>query len=111
MQSKPVLTLTVVATGAVPAHRFVSPQGALPQAGGNTLGVTRAEATAAGQEVAVDVLGTTVVEAGAAIAAGALLETDSQGRAVPRTSGQPVARALQAATGAGRRIEVLLLPN
>lgn len=111
MQSKPVLTLTVKATADLLAHRFVTHAGGVPGAGGRTLGVARS-AAAAGQAVAVDVLGTSVVEAGAAITTvGALLQTDSEGRAVPYTSGTAVAVALQTAAGAGRRIEVLLLPN
>lgn len=110
MQSKPVLTLTVTAAAALSAHRFVTHGGDVPSAGGRVLGVTRSDA-AAGKAVAVDVLGTTVVDAGAAISSvGTLLETDAQGRAVPKTTGTAVAVALQTA-GAGRRIEVLLLPN
>lgn len=111
MQSKPVLTLTVTAAAALSAHRFVTHAGAVPSAGGRVLGVTRSDA-ASGKPVAVDVLGTTVVEAGAAISSvGTLLETDANGKAVPKTTGTAVAVALQTAGGAGRRIEVLLLPN
>lgn len=40
------------------------------------------------------------IEAGAAISAGQLLQTDANGRAVPQTTGKAVARALQAAAGA-----------
>jgi hypothetical protein len=111
MQSIPVLTLTVRAAAALQAARFVTHAGAVPAAGARVLGVTRSIAEA-GDEVAVDVLGTTIVEAGAAISSvGALLETDAQGRAVPNNTGTAVAVALQTATGAGQKIEALLLPN
>lgn len=109
-QSIPCLTLTVTASVALTADRFVAHGGGLPGAGGNTLGVARSDA-AAGAAAPVDVLGTGVVEASAAIAAGAKIEALADGRAVTQSSGVTVARALQAATAAGQRIEVLLIPN
>jgi len=56
-----------------------------------------------------------LVEAGAAIAAGNLLKSDSQGRAVPvATSGTTIqnygAVALQSATAAGQKVLCLVLP-
>jgi hypothetical protein len=72
--------------------------------------VARTDA-AVGDEFPVDVLGTALVKAGAAVAKGAALETDSSGRAVTRSSGPLVARALAAATAADQLIEVLLIPN
>lgn len=110
-QAISLLTLTVALTGTVAAHRFVTPAGAQAGADANTLGVARAGGIS-GEKVPVDVIGTAVVEAGAAIAAGATLETDASGRAVTwATSGPKVGIALQAASGAGVMIEVLLLPN
>lgn len=107
----PVLTLSLVATGALAAERFVTHAGAQAGAAARTLGVARAKADAAGEAVPVDVLGTAVVEAGAAIAVGAQLETDANGRAVTKAAGPAVAVALQAAGAAGEFIEVLLIPN
>ena len=50
--------------------------------------------------------------AGAAVAAGASLKSDASGRAITWvTSGAKIAIALDAATGAGQFIEVLLIPN
>lgn len=110
-QSTPVLTLTMTLTGTVSAHRFVTPAGAQAGADANTLGVARS-AGVSGEKVPVDVLGTAVVEAGAAIAAGTTLKADASGRAITwATSGAKIAIALQAASGAGVMIEVLLLPN
>lgn len=111
IQNISLLTLTVALTGAVAAHRFVTPAGALAGADANTLGVTRS-AGVSGEKASVDVIGTAVVEAGAAIAAGATLKADATGRGITWiTAGGKVAIALQAATAAGQFIEVLLLPN
>lgn len=109
-QSIPILSLPKRATAALTAERFVSPTGGLPTAGGNTLGVTRSNA-AIGELTTVDILGTAVVVASAAIAEGAAIETLADGRAVTRTTGVTVARALQAATAAGQSFEVLLVAN
>ena len=105
--STPVLTLS----GTVAAHRFVTPAGAQAGADANTLGVARTSGVS-GDKVAVDVLGTSIVDAGAAISAGATIETNASGKAVTwATSGPKVAIALQAASGDGDLIEVLLIPN
>ena len=107
------LTLTVVAAGALAAARFVNQAGAYPAAGAAAFGVTRTSADAAGDVVPVDVQGTTIVEAGAAISFDAPLMVDAQGRAVPLTVGSksPVGRAMEAATAAGEQIEILLVPS
>lgn len=110
-QSIPLLTLTVALSGTVAVHRFVTAAGAQAGANANTLGVAQL-AGVASDKVAVDVIGTTLVEAGAAITAGATLETDADGKAITwDTAGGKVGIALEAATGAGQIIEVLLLPN
>lgn len=106
-----VYTRTVVAAAALSANRFVTAVGAVPAANANTVGVTRTSAGASGDLVPVDVLGTTMVEASAAISAGAALATTNDGRAVTYSTGATVARALTAATDAGQLIEVLLIPN
>lgn len=107
-----LLALTAVATGAVTAARFVTPAGAQAGAAANTLGVARTDA-AIGQAFPVDVLGTAVVEAGAAIAAGAAVQTDAQGRAITRDAGPTVARLApgSSAAAAGDLVEVILIPN
>lgn len=110
-QSLSLLTLTLVATGAVTVARFVTPLGAQAGADANTLGVARS-AAAVGERFPVDVRGTTVVEAGAAVTLGATLKSDASGRAIAwATSGAKVAVALEAATAAGQLIEVLLVDN
>ena len=110
-QNIALLTLTVALSGTVTANRFVTPAGAQAGADANTLGVSRVSGVAT-DNAPVDVLGTAVVEAGAAIAAGASLKSDASGRAITwATSGAKVGIALEAAAAAGQLIEVLLIPN
>jgi len=110
-QNIPVLPLTVALTGTVAVNRFVTPAGAQAGADANTLGVARS-AGVSGDKVTVDVLGTAIVEAGAALSAGATVKSDASGRAITWvTSGAKVGLALEAATAAGQMIEVLLMPN
>lgn len=110
-QALALLTLSCTLTGAVTACRFVTPAGAQAGADANTLGVARSTGAIA-EKVPVDILGTAVVESGAAVSAGATIKSDSLGRAITWvTSGAKVAVALDAATAAGQMFEVLLIPN
>ncbi len=107
----PLLTVSLTATGVIAANRFVTPAGAQAGADANALGVARTAATI-GEVIPVDTLGHCIVEAGAAIAAGATLKSDASGRAITWvTSGARAAIAMAAATGAGYFIEVQLLQN
>ncbi len=111
LQSFSIFTLTATAAGTIASARFVTPAGAQAGADANTLGVSQMAAVA-GDKIAVDVIGTATVEAGAAIAAGATLKSDASGRAITwASSGAKVALALEAASGAGAFIEVLLIQN
>jgi hypothetical protein len=105
-----VLTLTLTAAATLAANRFVTPVGGVPAANAVCIGATRTGA-ASGALVPVDILGTTLVEASAGISAGAAVATTNDGRAVTWATGAKVGIALQAATGAGQLIEVLLIPN
>lgn len=111
-QNVALLTLSVLATADLTNNRFVSPTGGVAAAGGNAYGVTRSDA-AIGQLAPVDVLGTTQVTAGAAIAAGAALEVGVDGKAVTADAGKVVARAAPGATAVadGDVLEVILIPN
>lgn len=109
-QSQPCHAMSVTASGAVTEARFVTHAGAQAGAAANTLGVARFSAQDK-ENVTVDTLGTSIMEAGGAISAGGLIETDASGRGVAKASGPSVARARQAATLAGDMIEVFLLPN
>ena len=112
-QSTPILTLSVIATADLAACRFVTAPGAVPAAGASAFGVGRAAASI-GQRTPVDVLGTSVVETGGAIAANAFVETDASGRAVTKSAGVTLGRLVpgESASAAGQFVEVLLLtPN
>lgn len=77
-----ILSLSILATAALVAERFVTAGGATATAAGNAVGVTTTSAAAAGALVTCDVLGTTVVTAGAAIAIGDAIEVGAVGKAV-----------------------------
>lgn len=115
MQKTPILTLTSVAAAAVAAHRFVDFDGTqCDAAGAKPMGVST-YAAASGEAFAVDVLGTTKVEAGAAIALGAKgltpVKTDADGKAIAQGGvGEIAGYALEAAGAAGEIIEILLTP-
>ena len=110
-QNISLLTLTVALTGTVAAARFVTAAGAQAGADANTLGVSRV-AGVSGDKAPVDVMGTAVVEAGAALSAGATVKSNASGQAITwASSGAKVGLALEAATAAGQMIEVQLIPN
>lgn len=105
----PALTVSATTAAGVSEFRFVGFDGELTGLNGLARGVAITPA-AAGEDYALDALGETVVEAGAAFAAGALLSSDANARAVSGGT-KPAARALEAATAAGQRVRCLLLPN
>lgn len=109
-QAIPVLALTVEAVAALTEHRFVLQTGAACGANGAGIGVLQTGAEI-GDAVAVTVLGTAILEAGAAVAAGANLQSDALGRGITATTGPVLARALDAAAAAGDKIEVLVMAN
>lgn len=106
-QSIPLLKLTVRAAADVPAYRFVTYAGALCGAGALAIGVSDYPA-ATGADFAAVVIGTATVEAGGAITAGAEVQSDATGRAVTAAGGEVLGLAWDGASGAGRRLEVLL---
>lgn len=107
-----VLTLSLAAASALTAERFIGADGNVAAAAGNAVGVNTTDA-AAGDQVAYDALGTTVVTAGGAIASGAAVEVGAGGKAVTKAAGITVARVVpgSSATADGDRIEVFLIPN
>lgn len=109
-QCTTILALPVKAVGAITEYRFVTATGAQAGAGANTLG-TSEYAADDGETLSVANLGTAIVEAGAAVAAGAAVQSDASGRAITKDTGATVARALEAAAAAGGFIEVTLIPN
>jgi len=104
-----VCPITIPASGAILAHRFVGPTFAQAGADANTLGVAAYDGTDV--DTTVDTLGVVSVEAGAAVAAGAEISSDASGRAITKVVGPVVARSLDAATLAGELIRCVLIPN
>lgn len=108
-----LLTLTVTASATLAANRGVTSAGGVPAAGVAIAGVTRT-AGVTGDLVPTDVLGTAIGETGAAIAAGAAVEVDNQGRFITLNTGIKVGRMAPgqaAATAAGQLVELVLIPN
>lgn len=109
MQFNPLLPITMSASGAVTAERFVTSAGAqVSSAGAAAIGVSRTTA-ADTEKITVDTVGTAIIEAGGAIALGAAVKSGADGRALTYDTGTKAGIALQAATGAGQRIEILVL--
>ena len=106
-QSHPLLTLTDVAGATLSANRFITFDGTVPSSGAAAFGVVRSAASA-GDSIAVDVAGTVVVETGGVFSAGVELQCDSSGRVVTASGGTVLGVALQASTGSGQFVEVLL---
>lgn len=100
-------TLSVMATAALTAQRFVTAGGGVPAAGAWCPGVANA-AFATGEAAGVITHGIVLVEAGAAVAAGAAVQTDNTGRAITLDAGVALGRSLDAATAAGQLIRVKL---
>lgn len=103
------LTITRRIFGEVQQHRFVAVDDTRAGAGENTLGV--AQAYGMDEDTAVDVLGVVRIETGGAVADGALIESDAEGRAITRSSGAVVARVLDGTTAAGQKALCVLIPN
>jgi hypothetical protein len=105
-----LLTLKVVAAGALSANRAVTAAGA--HAATDVYGVTAAAASAAGEVVPVDVVGAVPIEAGAAIAAGTkYVIADAQGRAIVGGTVDACLGKLvpgQSASAAGEFVQVVL---
>ena len=111
-QALALYTNTVTASGAVAECRFVGYDQAQSGAAANTLGASQ-QGAADGEDLAVAVIGSAVVESGAALVAGAAVETDASGRAVTKAAGPMVGRVLsgQSASAAGEFVEILLIQN
>jgi hypothetical protein len=105
------LTLSVLASAALTAYRAVTVVGAIPAAGAAIAGFARTSG-AMGDLVPVDCGGTVLAEAGAAIAVGAAVEVDAQGRVITLASGTKVGRMAPgqvAATAAGQIVELIYI--
>ena len=102
---QPILTTSVIAAVDLTRRRFVGFDGNPCAAGARPLGVVEAD-TEAGGVAPANVLGILAVEAGAAVAVGADVQSDASGRAMTKTTGVLAGVAMDAATAAGDIIRI-----
>lgn len=102
--------VTLVASVALAAHRFIAYDGAYPTTAGGAKDVQGVSETAADAGDALSVVTgySYLVEAAEALAFGALVAPDASGRAVAGTAANHCGRALGAAAQAGQLVEVQL---
>ena len=103
---KILLAVTIAAAAALTRFRFVDFTGNVASAGERALGVPSTDFDT-GEQASVATHGEILVEAGAAIAVGAEVESDASGRAVTKTTGVAFGVARDAAAAAGDIIRVL----
>ena len=104
---KILLAVTIAAAAAaLTRFRFVDFTGNVASAGERPLGVATTDFDT-GEQASVATHGEILVEAGAAIAVGAEVESDASGRAVTKTTGVAFGVARDAAAAAGDIIRVL----
>jgi hypothetical protein len=102
-----IMALSVLAGGAITTRRFVGFDGNQASVQGQKVsGVARAASVAGGDYIPIDVIGTAIVEAGAALNPGDTVISDNQGRAIATTGplaikAGAVAVTSNAANGAG----------
>lgn len=112
-QFYPQQTITLIPSGVINPNRFVDLSGAQAAAGEAARGITHEGAIAGEKAVPVIVLGTAVIEAGAAFDAGVNLSSDAQGRAVLAANASDYAInaiSVEEATAAGDFVEVIVVP-
>ncbi|PAT32870.1 capsid cement protein [Vandammella animalimorsus] len=102
----PILTLSITAAVDLEhVYRFVGFDGRPAAEGAKALGVNNA-AFRAGTQASVGALGVVLVEAGGAIALGAEVQCDGEGRAVTLSGGKSNGWAMDAASDAGQIIRI-----
>ncbi len=107
MKTQQVLLITsVLAAAALTERRFVGFDGNVCAAGAKALGVVDAD-TDADSPAPANVIGVILVEAGAAITAGAEVQSDASGKAIPKAAGVANGIAWDAATAPGELIRIV----
>jgi Uncharacterized conserved protein (DUF2190) len=109
LSKRAILSLTVIASATVMAGRAITQDGAYAATGEHMHGVSDFNANA-GDELAVDCLGVSILEAGAAIAADTLVQVGVDGKYITKAAGKAVARSMTAASADGSKFEAFLLP-
>lgn len=109
MTHKPLLTDSIAAAADLPGRRFIDFDGNLANDEA-AFGVSEVS-TSTGRQCPVIVVGTALVETGGDVAKGGLVKADSTGRAINLgAAGTPLGRSLDAGTGAGKFVRVLVGP-
>ena len=103
---KVVLVTSMVALADLAARRFVGLDGGVCAAGAKAIGVVEAD-TESGNVAPANVLGIILVEAGAAVSAGADVQSDAAGKAIPKDAGLSNGIALDAALADGDLIRIV----
>lgn len=106
-----VLTVSFLAAADLGRNLFVDYEGDIATAGAGAAGVV-AEDTPAGEYAPVDMVGITIVTAGAAITAtagGTLVEVGTGGKAITKDTGTAVGVAMDSASADGDLIRVRLI--
>jgi hypothetical protein len=102
----PTLVISMTAAADLTRNRFIGADGDVCAAGALSPGICE-YAAAAGEQACVNARGLIIVEAGAAITAGAEVESDALGRAITLDTGKSNGQALDSAAVAGDLIRVL----
>lgn len=84
MQSFSLFTSSIAATATIVGNRFIDAGGTQSAATSHPIGVARSAATS-GQQVPVDMIGSTQLVVGGAVAAGQELVADANGKAIAYT--------------------------
>ena len=100
-----ILITSLTATGTITKNRFVTYGGAQAGAGVAVAGVSD-DNVVAGEMFGNKARGWMIVEAGAAVAQGAAVESDASGRAITLNTGVQAGRAIDAAAAAGVPIRI-----
>ena len=109
LTEKIIMAGSVTPISAIPtAHRFMSAvtEGALCSVSGEAVRGVIIETAVANEMVSVAEIGHVLVETGAAIVAGASVQTDATGRAIPLAAGAKAGLALSSAGAAGQLIQI-----
>jgi hypothetical protein len=103
--SKPILTGTIQAVSACVKMTFCGFDGDLCAAGAKALGVFQVDGDA-GEFVPVDHNGVILVLSGAAVAVGAEVQSNADGKAITKDTGVSNGWAMDEATGANQIIRI-----
>lgn len=107
LSSISALNFTTVLTGGVSAHRFVTVAGAQAVDGEAAIGIARNDEVA-GRAVTIDAVGVFDMIAGAAIAQGAQVQSDADGKPITKAAGAANGVALTAAVNPGDIVKILI---